>query len=531
VRFRILVAISVAVSSLVWLGNPGVAATHTGCATWRTVANPWTGLAITPGSNQRYANLNSLDLSCADLSGVDFYGAVIGGVNWAKSDLRNANFGGTSYCGGNFSGADIDGSNIRSTGSWACATQTNVYVAPTTSTSQSSTSTASTTIPATTTSSQAPTSTQLPTTSSIAENFYCLKVGGLGIYVRWFNSRDLNWSDVRNRTAPTAGVPTVSLVEWLAKTNDEKLALNGELALRPIPASGCSSLDEQLVRSSTTTSTTNAPPETSLFSTIPPSTTSTRSTTATTSSLPSPSGRSQATTTTVTTSVVQLVTTTTEQKRCAPTKDEIFIHSFFGDGRITNYGGVYDSSNSGFKFDYSRNCAVSKITKVLIETEDGITESTDVNVDFKFDVSLSKCWRVARVSEYGQSEWSNKVCYTAPIRGLAVTAGITKRPKTVTGAQCLNGYRTNSRSTNACSKHYGVDYWLTTKVRTGFVAAYKPRRSYSNFAIDTGSGTGRCIGICYGVPSTVNGKPRNTYVSGYFRKDGTYVRPYTRSKP
>ena len=484
-RLRILTVISVVLSSLVWLGNAGVAATYTGCSSWRTVMNPWTGLAITPGSNQRFANLNSLDLSCADLSGVDFYGAVIGGVNWSKSDLRNANFGGTSYCGGNFSGADIGGSNIRSTGSWACATQTNVYVAPTTSTSQTSTTTTSTTIPAATTSTQQPTSTQLPTTTSIVENFYCLKIGGLGVYVRWLNSRDLRWGDVRNRTTPVAGVPTLSLAEWLTKTNDEKLGLDDELALRPIPVSGCSSLDEQLVRPSSTTSTTNPPPQTSLFSPIQPSTTITRPTTATTNSLPSLSGRSQATTTTATTSVVQLVTTTTEQRKCAPTKDEIFIHSFFGDGRITNYGGAYDSSNAGFKFDYSRNCAVSRIRKVLIETEDGITESTNVNVDFKFDVSLSKCWRVARVSEYGQSEWSNKVCYTAPIRGLAATAGIAKRPKTVTGAQCLNGYRTNSRSLNACSKHYGVDYWLTTKVRTGFVAGYKPRRSYSNFAVDT----------------------------------------------
>jgi hypothetical protein len=39
-----------------------------------------------------------------------------------------------------------------------------------------------------------------------------------------------------------------------------------------------------------------------------------------------------------------------------------------------------------------------------------------------------------------------------------------------------------------------------------------------------------CVGICYGVPSTVNGLPRNNFVSGYLRKDGTYVSPYTRSK-
>jgi uncharacterized protein YjbI with pentapeptide repeats len=38
-----------------------------------------------------------MNLSCADLSGVDFYGAVIGGVDWSNSNLTNTNFGGTGY--------------------------------------------------------------------------------------------------------------------------------------------------------------------------------------------------------------------------------------------------------------------------------------------------------------------------------------------------------------------------------------------------------------------------------------------------
>jgi hypothetical protein len=40
-----------------------------------------------------------------------------------------------------------------------------------------------------------------------------------------------------------------------------------------------------------------------------------------------------------------------------------------------------------------------------------------------------------------------------------------------------------------------------------------------------------CVGVCWGVPSKVNGLPRNSYVSGYFRANGTWVNPYTRSKP
>ena len=42
---------------------------------------------------------------------------------------------------------------------------------------------------------------------------------------------------------------------------------------------------------------------------------------------------------------------------------------------------------------------------------------------------------------------------------------------------------------------------------------------------------GDCVGVCWGVPSKVNGLPRNSYVSGYFRANGTWVNPYTRSNP
>ena len=41
-----------------------------------------------------------------------------------------------------------------------------------------------------------------------------------------------------------------------------------------------------------------------------------------------------------------------------------------------------------------------------------------------------------------------------------------------------------------------------------------------------------CSGYgCYGTPSTANGQPRTTTVSGYTRSDGTYVAPYVRSTP
>ena len=65
--------------------------------------------------------------------------------------------------------------------------------------------------------------------------------------------------------------------------------------------------------------------------------------------------------------------------------------------------------------------------------------------------------------------------------------------------------------------------------------APNPTQNYTNFSgggTSSGSSSSNsCVGICYGVPSKVNGLPRDNYVSGYTRKDGTYVKPYTRSKP
>ena len=37
-------------------------------------------------------------------------------------------------------------------------------------------------------------------------------------------------------------------------------------------------------------------------------------------------------------------------------------------------------------------------------------------------------------------------------------------------------------------------------------------------------------GSCYGDKSLKTGKPKNTHVKGYFRKDGTYVRGHYRSR-
>ena len=508
---RLLLVIALIVPIIASTTQTVSASTYTGCSSWRTVTNPWTGLAITPGSSQRYANLNSMDLSCADLNGVDFYGAVLGGVIWTNSNLTNTNFGGTGYCGGIFTGADILGSNIKSTSTWSCASRVDVFVNPATTTI------ASTTVPTTTTTTTT-TVPQTTTTTTIAPNYYCLKIGGLGLTVRWLNSRDVNWSTSKYLGTPGPGVVVMALSTWLGKSNQEKTLLTmDEVAVRPIPIGGCSTLDEQLT--SVTTTTTTAPSNQK---------TSASSSTTTAPSNQRPSASSGTTTSTPLTGSNSA--TTIPAKRCAPTTDVLYIYSYFETGNVTNNQGAYDLSTYGYKYDSSRNCFISPITKLLIETSYGVLTSTSHSVNINFDKLKSNCWRVARVSDYGQSSWSNQVCYTAPIRGVAkITRKSSAVPRGVTGAQCLNGYRTRVKTKKACSNHFGRDYWLFKKFQTGYSFSYKPKRSYNRFAVDTGSATGRCVGICYGVPSTVNGLPRNTYVSGYFRKDGKYVGPYTRS--
>lgn len=42
--------------------------------------------------------------------------------------------------------------------------------------------------------------------------------------------------------------------------------------------------------------------------------------------------------------------------------------------------------------------------------------------------------------------------------------------------------------------------------------------------------TNGCRGLCYGETSTRTGLPRDQFVRGYYRNNGTYVRPYTRSR-
>jgi hypothetical protein len=221
--------------------------------------------------------------------------------------------------------------------------------------------------------------------------------------------------------------------------------------------------------------------------------------------------------------------TTIPIRTCAPVADQLYIYNYVYSGEVTNHGGRYDSGIWGWSFDYLRNCTVAPLTELLIEDNAGVRSQSNRGFQLPYDTKISNCWRVARVSRFGQSEWSNRVCYTAPVSRVSTAqkAAKVRVPKGARGAQCFDGYRTSVKNSRACSTHFGVDFWLFTPFKVGYSKSYWPKGS----ATSIGAGSGKCRGICYGVPSTVNGRPRNTYVKGYWRKDGTYVAPYTRSKP
>jgi len=268
---------------------------------------------------------------------------------------------------------------------------------------------------------------------------------------------------------------------------------------------------------------------------------------------------------------------------CPPTADSLFLYNFFSYVNVTNHGGIYDSS-AGSTYDYSRRCQVSPITSILIRDNFGITEEPSSRYgsynNTHRDISTSNCWEIARVSAYGQSVWSNKVCYTAPLIQPVSISGIymylnaegqmdgdvyirwtkgsdsaglywaacppsdswqpsnpswtydqtafTSSGQTVisghvsSGPRCKLVYAKNSNGILSAS--FRVEYTFARQMAQPHAASPSYVPPYSS------SFSQNCVGICYGVPSKVNGLPRNTYVSGYFRKDGTYVRPYTRSK-
>ena len=283
---------------------------------------------------------------------------------------------------------------------------------------------------------------------------------------------------------------------------------------------------------------------------------------------------------------------------CPPTTDSLFTYNYSSHVSVTNHGGRYDSGAS-FSYDYTRRCKVSPITSILIRDNFGTTEHKSSFYgryeNMYQDIAVSNCWEIARISAYGQSGWSNKVCYNAPTVQTVSISGIymylnadgqmdgsvyinwtkgsdstglrwTACPSSdawqpsdpnwtydqssygssgqtifsghiVSGPRCMLVSAKNSNGILSAPSR--VEYAFAKPMAQpysaspGYIPPLSPQRKFNstgNGSSDFSSSSRDCVGVCYGVPSKVNGLPRNKYVSGYFRKDGTYVRPYTRSK-
>ena len=399
--------------------------------------------------------------------------------------------------------------------------------------------------PTTTTAAVTTTTAAVTTTTATtipASGYYCLKPGGIGVNLVWKDSRSINFVNPLYFTTPSPGVIVMSFSEWSLKSQIEKNAFDmNEVAIKPVPSQGCSSLNEVLVLATTTTiaaTTTTAAATTTTVARSSSTTTIAGRSSATTTTLATKSNTTNTTSPKVANVSPNTASITSITKECAPNSDFLYIYNYFTTGEVTNLGGRYDPGLYGSNFDWTRDCKVAPITKIIIQDNYSTLESNSASFRFNFNKNFSNCWQIARVSSFGQSDWSNQVCYTAPVIQTSPSTTVTSPiltlpafsktvPKGAKGAQCFDGYRTKVRNLTACSTHFGRDYWLFKTFASSYNYKYLPSVSINS----VGSASGKCVGICYGVPSSVNGLPRNTYVSGYFKSNGTYVGPYTRSKP
>jgi hypothetical protein len=134
------------------------------------------------------------------------------------------------------------------------------------------------------------------------------------------------------------------------------------------------------------------------------------------------------------------------------------------------------------------------------------------------DCSVPRSYSIAFRNSSGLGPATELGAFQPPVAQItpqiSTSTNSTGLPPGRIGALCADYSVVAITSKSACSKRGGRLEWIFQ----------------SNSGSLTASIGSNCVGICYGVPSRINGLPRNTYVSGYFRSDGTYVRPYTRSK-
>ena len=370
---------------------------------------------------------------------------------------------------------------------------------------------------------------------------FCIKPGGAGVVWKHSSESGVYAENVFINST------SITVQEWAAKSQHEKVN-SPQIAITPVPLGGCSSLNESIPIM------WDSVCRCFVVTTVAPTTTPAPTTTVAPTTTPAP------TTTVAPTTTLAPTTTTTTGPTCPPTKDFLYSHSYSyglstGGGylNVTNYGGNYDTGSYGYTYDYGRRCDVAPITSVLIRTNDGVTSQVSRFVSFQPSYNTSNCWEVARVSIYGQSPWSNKVCHVAPAPTTTTTTTTTTTLPPVTyptptlpswtpatpqpatqytnkkvsttksiryGAICKDGTRSSATGSGACSWHGGVRSWLTKNVvTTKTVRVPVTGSSYSS------SSTGNC----YGCISSSTGKLKTNWVNGYFKSNGTYVQGYWRS--
>ena len=306
-------------------------------------------------------------------------------------------------------------------------------------------------------------------------------------------------------------------------------------------------------------------------STTVPSLTTTTTTTTTTTVAPIITATTVAPTTTTTTVAPTTATTTVAPTTTTTTLSKPFCKpDSYPNPRLSKHHSLYLIKVTLANY-YSNWPYACQTNLVYIEVKDNT--HTFIHNDFfmyhYYDQYFSNCWQVRGVWKDHTSLWSNEVCYeyapplplptattvvpttttttTTPVPPTTTTnAPTTTIPKVAissnayspyssfvpepkklkvkqtlfyrTGAICFDGWRSYSTGSGTCSWHGGVHKWLGYN-KTTWVKKTVP--IIPKVPIVTGN--------CYGCISSITGRPRTNYVSGYTRSNGTYVNGYWRS--
>ena len=362
--------------------------------------------------------------------------------------------------------------------------------------------------------------TSLVTTSerSVAtSDFYCLLPAGTGYQLSWKNSKDLNWGNPSLLTTPGSWVYLTSEATWRGMAGQTKYALHQtqlkEIAIKPVPPSGCASLNEDLsyLSNTTTTSTSTAAPTTTTTSTTAAPTTTTTSTTAapittTTSTTAAP---------TTTTSAAPTLTTTTTTASAA---------------RSCSTGYSSNRYYNGSWFNFSSNAVVAsmiaskEMQRIFTTNENSVSLAIPVRqfaiacVSPSFSIQstgtrglylVGSGWDDAGFQSYSLVSLTNAYLSANYIYPTTTTTSLPTSTSIEITQPTIVESTTSTSTTNAIPNTSSVGPSSNT-----------PKTS-----------SNKCVGVCYGVTSPVNGLPRNTFVPGYTTKKGKKVQPFTRSSP